>query len=213
MGKSVTPHILQVLCPTTPLGVLEQFVAPLNATFSEFGIDEDAERMRFLAQFGHETMGFTKLRENLNYNPAGILATFNTNSHIRFTPEQAEHFGRTAQHSADQMMIANLAYAYRYGNGGPESGDGWKFRGGALCHLTFRDNYTACDAALKLDLLNHPEIVTDPGPACRIGGWYWDAHGCGEIADFKKLTERINGGLNGYDLRVAYLGRAQEAYA
>lgn len=50
---------------------------------------------------------------------------------------------------ANQEMIANIAYANRYGNGGIESGDGWKYRGGGILQITFKSNYARVNKAIK----------------------------------------------------------------
>lgn len=205
----ITLHQLRVLCPKSAVAALQVIVEPLNACFEEFGIEATAERQRFVSQYAHETLGFTRLVENLNYTPQGLLTTFPK----YFNEESAYALGRTSEHSADQMMIANIAYANRMGNGEPATGDGWRFRGKGLCHMTGRTNHQLAGDGLALDLIAHPEIAIEPGPACRVGGWFWISNRLGEIEDFRTLTRRINGGYNGLDDRFAYLERAKLALA
>jgi putative chitinase len=41
-----------------------------------------------------------------------------------------------------------------------------------------------------------------------VAGWYWEENGCNELADagrFDRITRVINGGMNGYDSRLAWL--------
>jgi putative chitinase len=90
------------------------------------------------------------------------------------------------------------------GNGPIESGEGWKYRGRGLKQLTGKDNYTRCGNALKLDLVNDPDLLLQPGPAARSAAWFWGTNGCNAFADrgdIEGLTRRINGGLIGFDDR------------
>ncbi|THD51874.1 glycoside hydrolase family 19 protein, partial [Enterobacteriaceae bacterium ML5] len=75
----------------------------INATFAEFGITEPLAQAMFIAQVGHESSGFTRITENLNYTPEGLRATFKK----YFSEEEAQQFGRTAAHPANQEGIAN----------------------------------------------------------------------------------------------------------
>ena len=68
-------------------------------------------------------------------------------------------------------------------------------------------------AALNLPLLEHPEMLEEPVSACRSAGWFWDRAGLNawaDVGDFQRITKRINGGLNGYEDRLAYFERAKE---
>jgi putative chitinase len=94
-----------------------------------------------------------------------------------------------------------LRYETRYDLGNVAPGDGYKYRGRGLIQLTGRENYRKGGQALGVDLINNPELLGEPGLACRSAGWYWKSHGCNELADagdFEAVTRRINGGLNGY---------------
>jgi putative chitinase len=104
-------------------------------------------------------------------------------------------------------------YEGREDLGNTEEGDGFRFRGRGLIQLTGRANYAACGKALGLDLLQQPELLEEPGHAAMSAAWYWASHGCNALADqddFRAITLRINGGLNGYDDRVALHARAKE---
>ena len=95
-------------------------------------------------------------------------------------------------------------------------GDGFRFRGRGLIQVTGRANYGDCGRALGLDLISRPELLELPEHAARSAAWFWQAHGCNELADegdFIKLTRRINGGTNGLQDRIALHEKAQTAIA
>jgi len=100
---------------------------------------------------------------------------------------------------------AQLRYEGRADLGNIESGDGLKFKGRGLIQITGRANYKAVGEALNVDLLTHPEFLEERDLAARSAAWFWKQHGLNELADageFKRITQIINGGLNGYDQRL-----------
>jgi len=112
--------------------------------------------------------------------------------------------------------LANRVYANRYGNGDEASGDGYRFRGGGLIGLTFRDNYTACGNAMGQPLDTHPELIEQPAISAMAAGWFWDSHHLNELADngdMKHITRIINGGYNGLHDRLAIYERALDVLA
>lgn len=98
--------------------------------------------------------------------------------------------------------------------GNTQPGDGLRFRGRGLIQVTGRSNYRACGAALGADLETFPELLSEPGMACRSAGWYWQSRDLNTFADaddFETLTKRINGGLTHYDERLALWAAAKQA--
>ncbi|VTR53263.1 Predicted chitinase [Serratia fonticola] len=167
----------------------------------------------FIAQFGHESAGFTRVVESLNYDVNGLMKTFGPLSKAkRLTEYQCKMLGRTVKQSAQQEAIANLVYGGRIGNKGPK--DGWKYRGRGIPQITGLDNYRACSAALKADFVQVPELLERDEYAMRAAGWFWSANKCGRFgADVDKVTKVINGGLNGIDDRKARFAIASKALA
>jgi putative chitinase len=209
-NQTITAGILREIMPT--IGTRADVHAQhLDAAMREFGIVTLNSQSAFLANVLHETGGLARFVENLNYRPEALIATFNDRVQ-RFTREAAEKYGRTERHAADQPMIANIAYANRFGNGDVASGDGWKYRGRGAGQLTFRDNYAGCGKALKLNLLAHPELIEQPSGAARSFGWFWLAHGLNALAgggDIVAVSKRVNGGTNGLAERVELFRRAK----
>ena len=115
------------------------------------------------------------------------------------------------QFANNPKKIANKVYAGRMGN--TEEGDGWKFFGRGLIGITGRDSYTACGAALGLDLINNPELLVQPKYAALSAGWFWNKKGLNDLADkrdYPEMTKRINGGLLGLADRIAKIDAAKE---
>lgn len=169
-------------------------------TCDEFQINTDLRIAAFLAQTAHESGGFTRLVENLNYADVALMKIWPK----RFpTLEFAKKYHRNPE------KIANSVYSNRMGNGSEVSGDGWKYRGRGLKQLTGKFNYDKCGKALALDLVEDPDLLLQPMHAARSAGWFWASNNCAEFADsgeFEKLTKRINGGLIGLaDRKSRYL--------
>ena len=111
---------------------------------------------------------------------------------------------------------AQLRYEGRSDLGNTEPGDGYRYRGRGLIQITGRTNYQSASTALATDFISNPELLAEPEYAVRSAMWFWQSHGCNELADygrFEKITRTINGGLNGYPERLALWDRAKEALA
>lgn len=199
--------------------VARAWLDPIKAAMALHDISTPRRIAAFLSQIGHESHGFRRVAENLNYTPAALLSTFNTPKIKRFTPELAEKYGRTAAHPANQQMIANIAYANRMGNGPVESGDGWFFRGRGPGQLTGRNNITRCGRAIGFDLAVNPGLLERPDVGALAFAWFWtegnatgkslnvyaDAGNIDAISDLVNIgqrTERV-GDAFGYAERVA----------
>lgn len=178
----------------------------LHNPIHRFEIDTPLRLAAFLAQVSHESMGFAKLVESLHYQPARLLQVWPS----RFpTLESAKPY---AQQPA---KLANLVYGGRMGNSQP--GDGWKYRGRGLMQITGRANYEAMRDLLQEACVGCPDFIADPDAVAepRWAAWtaaaYWDSRNLNELADageFRKITQRINGGQHGAADREARRDRA-----
>jgi len=186
----------------------EKWLEPIQKTCKEFHIDTDKRIAAFLAQTAHESGGYTKLVENLNYR-ASVMATCWPNRFAVKGPNgkpKKDAKGVNVPNQAALSLagkpeqIANSVYCDRMGNGPEKSGDGWKYRGRGLKQLTGKDNYTRCGKSLQVDLVNNPEKLLEPEFAARSAGWFWETNNCADFIDrddFTGLTRRINGGTIG----------------
>ncbi|WP_165767686.1 glycoside hydrolase family 19 protein [Flavobacterium aquatile] len=163
----------------------------------------------FLAQIHEESGGFTRFTENLNYSPQGLIKTFGTN---QISVAQANLYGRTAKHKANQEAIANIVYGGNWGKinlGNTQVGDGWRFRGRGLMQLTGRANYQAYKNYSRHDVIANPNLASRPDIAIDIAGWFWSVRfNLNPIADtnnINTITKKINGGLTNLQERVKQL--------
>lgn len=180
----------------------------IAASMSSFGINTPLRQAHFLAQVGHESAGFTKVEEGLNYSENALLAMFGK----RINPAQAKAYGRNNDHPANQRMIANIIYANRNGNGGVGSGDGYRYRGRGLIQITGKANYAALSGQLSADVATNPDLLTENLQAAMSAAAWWKNHGLNELADqddVTRITRVINGGTNGLDDRKSRLLKAK----
>lgn len=204
----LTHEALHAVCPKTSVGRLALFIEPINQAFEERDISTSMRQAMFLAQYAHETDGFTKLEENLHYRDADRVRAMFKRHLIDVTDEDVAGYLESPE------IFASRIYADRNGNGPEASGDGWRYRGRGLPHLTFRGNYERFAQACGTDVVEQPDLVAQPDLGAQAGGWFWQHEKCNDFADrgdFEGLTKRINGGLNGFAYRTAYLAAARKA--
>lgn len=163
------------------------FLVPLNDAMDEFGIDTPARQAAFLAQLCHES------------------------GSLRYVSEIASGMAYNGRKDLGNTKPEAIAIAAQHGS---TPGPWWKGHG--LIQVTGYDNHLACGTALGLDLLNEPTLLEQPVHATRSAAWFWASRNLNDLADtgdFERITKRINGGLNGYDDRLAAYDRAKEALA
>lgn len=206
MTVHLTDVTLRAVMPGLPEATAKSFYPFLNAAMCEFGIDTTARVAMFLAMAAHESGQLTHLVENLNYSAAGLRKVW---PH-RFTSDvEAERYARKP------MAIAEKVYGGRLGNGVEGTGDGWRYRGRGIFQTTGKTNYRAAELALKVPLVDRPELLEEPDAACRSAGWYWKSRGLNALVaadgsgDVVAVTKAINGGVIGLEERRKFWMRAK----
>lgn len=180
----------------------------IAASLSAFQISTPLRQAHFLAQTGHESAGFLKVEEGLNYSENALTAMFGK----RITAEQARAYGRNAMHAANQKMIASIIYANRNGNGDVASGDGYRYRGRGLIQITGKANYAALVKQLGADVVANPDLLLGYRFAAMSAAAWWKNNGLNELADsddVTRITRIINGGTNGLDDRKSRLSKSK----
>lgn len=88
------------------------------------------------------------------------------------------------------------AYEGRRDLGNVQPGDGVRYRGRGMIHLTGRDNYARYGDELGLDLVGNPDRAAELDVAAQVTAAYWRQHRLNELADardFREVTRAING--------------------
>lgn len=175
----------------------------LRLAMEKYNIDTPLRGAHFLSQAKEESQDFTHKEENLHYSAERLKVVF---PKLFPSDEVANHYAGKPQ------MIANRIYAGKGGNGDEASGDGYKFRGRGDFELTERDNYHEFSQTLPqgIVLTDTPDLVATDY-AHSSAAWYFDRHGCNQLADqggddptkaVHDITLKINGGLNGLQVRI-----------
>lgn len=176
----------------------------LNDVLPLYEIDTKERVAAFIAQCAHESVEFTRLKENMNYTAARLLIVFPK----RVTPDVAVTLAGKPE------AIGNYVYANMNGNGDVKSGDGYKYRGRGAIQLTGKNNYREVGEQLGLDLVGRPELIEEPYNAIHTACAYWqenDLNAIVDSGDFVKLTAKINRAKEGMKERVNYFNRAMAA--
>src|SRR6056300_1163655 len=177
----------------------------------KYDITTERRVAHFLSQCAHESAGFKRLEENLNYSAKALRAVF------------GRYFGEPPRRDADEYhrqpeMIANYVYMdefRKYKMGNVEEGDGWRFRGRGLKQLTGRHNYTKFGESIGMSAEEAAEYVATPAGAIESACWFWDTNNLNNIADTDdvvKMTKKINGGNIGLADRQQRYTKAMEVF-
>lgn len=189
--------------------VAQAVVEPMREACRLYEIDTGARLAAFLAQTGHESASFTRVRENLNYSADGLLRTWPS----RFTRALALEVARKPE------AIAKIVYGNRLGNRTPA--EGWTYIGRGWIQVTGRANYAGITETLREkfpgapDFVAVPEQLEHPRWAALTAAAYWSDHELNALADrgeFDKITARINGGQIGKADRRARYARALRVF-
>lgn len=182
----------------------EKWAPPLSDATATWGITTVPARAAFIAICGEETRGFHGGRERLNYSAARMAVVW-----PRFAipgthpPEPTPEAIRLA--GEGEETIANTVYADMLGNGGPETGDGWAFRGGCPIQITGKSNWRAAADAHNMGDLTRDQLAewadeasADPDQACSCSAWFFAAYAkllpladTGSEADFRTAARRV----------------------
>lgn len=162
----------------------------------------------FIGQVSQEAgTGFCRIAEDLNYTHASrICAVF---------PKEFNTLAQAASYVRQPEKLANACYAGKLGNGGPATGDGWRFRGRGLIQVTGRDQYAAFARWCGMDIDAAAEYAQTIEGAAASACWFWTHKSLNPFADrwdLASITRRINGNaMEGHAERVAMAAAALKA--
>ena len=214
----ITTETLKAFCPQAV-----PFLEGLQAAAKWARIDTPLRARHFLAQCAHESQGFTRTVENLNYSAAGMIDTWP--SRFRLPLSEAEELMKVfpdGKANAEYChrnpeRVANYAYGNWLGNASPESGDGWAFRGRGLIQLTGRENFGLFSRSYFGDdrAIDNPALLEGHHDAALSAAWFWRVRGINVAADddsLEAVTRRINPALKGLVDRREWLKRAASVF-
>ena len=199
----LTLQQLQQLLPKNPY--VQHWYHALSQLLPEYEINTPQRIAAFIAQCAHESGGFMVLKENLNYKAPTLRKIF-----PKYFPTDA----MAAEYAAKpnkQEAIANLVYANRMGNGGPETGDGYRYCGRGLIQLTGKSNYSWFAASLGIPVEEAAEYLQTFEGAAQSACWFWETNNLNQWADkgdILTLTKKINGGTIGLEDRIKHYEHA-----
>ncbi len=185
MIESILPLTAEQLQKALPSAAkrVPVFIEPLNLAMAEYGITSKNRVAAFLAQIGHESGSF------------------------KYVEEIASGKAYEFREDLGNLEPEAIAAARRQ-----NTTTGRFYKGHGLIQITGYYNHKECGKALRLDLVNHPELLKEPINACRSAAWFWNSRGLNALADvgrFDDITRRINGGYNGKADRDALYERAK----
>ncbi|MBB5020616.1 putative chitinase, partial [Chitinivorax tropicus] len=212
MGRVTLRMLLEVFDTAKNHEFIRAIADELNQNLESYKLNTPLRISHFFAQVLQEVGRNCRVVEIFDYPPAGLINTF---GYFSKNKKEAEMYGRTADHPADQEAIANRAYSNRNGHGGPETGDGWKYRGRGLKMLTwranyddFRDKYPLIWSGESIDAVQNPDLLLEPKYALRSAVFFWLRYNLFNIADkgssdecVDSITAVINKGTDSYEAR------------
>jgi putative chitinase len=215
------PQVHHIVAAGVKQATAEKWADAVANACAEFSISTPQRIAGFLSQCAHESGGFERLQDNLNYSADGMAGIWPRRFAVlgpdgkpvkKNGKNQPNKFALALHRKPE--MIANVVYSNRMGNGPTESGEGWKYRGRGLKQLTGKDNHRACSAGLGVDLVSNPDLLLEPVYAARSAAWFWSTNKCNAFADaedIEGLTRKINGGLIGIDDRKKRYASAMQS--
>lgn len=197
----ITAEGLKQLSPSIKPEVARSIADALENYRAAYGVTTPQRMAHFLGQVCHESGGFTRFVENLNYSAERLCQVW---------PARFPNLDAAKPFARNPEVLAEKVYFGRMGN--VNAGDGAKFKGRGLIQLTGRANYTEAATYSGLDLVNHPELAADPASSAKIALGYWQSRGLNAFADKDDvfaITRKINGGTVGLPERRELVEKAK----
>ncbi len=184
----VTEQMVHVAAPETKIPAA--WAKHFDKFLPQYGITTKADIAMFLGQTAHESGGYTRLDENLNYSADGLIATWPK----RYTRTLAN------AHARKPELIANHVYSGRMGNINP--GDGWRFKGKGIIQLTGRDNHTAFGKTIGKSAEEARVYLESAEGMVHAACWFWKVNNLSAHQNnVEQATQIINNGQKGIEDR------------
>lgn len=157
--------------------------------FEKYKINTLKRVAAFVSQTAYESIGFQSVEENLNYSVNNLMLLF---PKAFSTNVIAEAYAKRPK------AIANRIYAYRFGNGSEESGDGSRYMGRGLLQITGKETYKKFAEHAGFGIDDVIDYVITPQGAVHSACWIWmikDINTYADAEDIIGMTKRLTGGV------------------
>ncbi len=182
----------------------QKYIDFINQNFKTFNFSRE-NIIHFLSQCIYESNWFTEIEENMNYSAERLLEVFPTH----FNEEEAQECAHNPQ------KIANKVYGGRYGNNCVN--DGWLYRGKGLIQITFKNEYLNVGnfSGVSDQFVKNPDMLLQPRYAVLSAFGFWKMKNINQFnkvdeLNCKIVTEKVNGGLNGFSERLKLMNQLNE---
>lgn len=157
------------------------------------GVDTPLRWSHFIAQWAHETGGFTIVREHCTWSAQRMCVLW---PH-RFKMDDKAFRARYLLARGDEEALAELAYGHRARPdlGNTEEGDGYNYRGGSFCQGTGRAWYREAGEAIGVDLEGSPDLIENPTVGLKATLWMWGVKKLNTYAD-QNNARAVGNGIN-----------------
>ncbi len=149
---------------------------------------------------------------------AYLISKFSDKYNINTKMRMAHFLSQVLHESCCFIYLQELASGEQYEGrkdlGNTSKGDGKRYKGRGVLQITGKVNYMRVSKALGVDFVSNPYLLEQPEYAVTSAMWWWNEHKLNELADkdeLTKITKIINGGYNGKESRLKYLGKAKRA--
>ena len=174
----LTPNQLKRMAPTLDSSKLLIYTDTINNYTEVFGIDTPTRLAYFMGQVLVESGDLNKSREDLGYSATRLMQVW---------PKRFPTLEIAKQYEFNAQKLANFVYSNRMGNGGPETNDGWEYRGAGWIQLTGKFNQELFATETGVPLAGIGDYLGTSKGAAESACWYWWKHGINRLADFGNL--------------------------
>lgn len=195
----ITPEIILKVMPRNPNP--DVWAEAFTEAFERFGITAGYQIAHILSQCAYDSWECTQLYENLDINPERLLILF---------PVTFRRIREAEDYAHKPESLANYVYSNRFGNGGEESGDGYRYRGRGLIKVRYKRNYLRYGDSLDLKLADNPDLLVEPKNAAMAAALLFinNVGIAATAADVGRVTILTAGNRNGLRIRELYFRRA-----
>lgn len=186
----ITLEQLKQILPNAQLKDLQNSIVGLNEAMVKFNINTKLRIAAFIANVGHENGNFLYKKEI--WGP--------TKQQLRYERDFSQPWTKDDLRNKLAFILGN-----------DQLGDGKKYMGRGDIQTTGKANYAQISKDLGIDFVNNPQWLETPKYKSLSAGWFWNSRGLNSLADkgeFIAIVEKINGGINGLEERLANYNRA-----